>query len=400
MGKFIDLTGRRVGKLTVLRPLHKNKWGDTIWECQCDCGNIHNVDGISLRGESVKSCGCSKREFLKAVPHAPFKDETGNIYGSLKALKRVGSDPKGHALWLCQCICGQQTIVTGDNLRGGTSSCGCQKASKGEIKIFNLLSKYGIPFTYENRGFKISGSKQPTRFDFYVDNSYFIEHDGEIHYINTCSDWWEENQFKQGQERDKLKTQWCLDNNITLIRIPYTKYKSLKIQDLLNIEGNPFIVVDAKSYKEFELKEVKSPNQLPQKKYIISKNILQYDLNGNFIKEWDSIENILKEIDSDNHYNIIDVCNGKGKSFKGFQWRWKGDDLPILKLNRTNILTIYKAYDKVSYQKVLELNRKELKEQFPTYDLATIDGVCKRKKSQLSYKGYIWRYSFDCLDME
>lgn len=33
MGKFIDLAGRRVGKLTVLRPLHKNKWGDTIWEC-------------------------------------------------------------------------------------------------------------------------------------------------------------------------------------------------------------------------------------------------------------------------------------------------------------------------------------------------------------------------------
>lgn len=52
-------------------------------------------------------------------------DETGNQYGYLTVLERAGSK-SGKAAWRCKCDCGNETVVTGDNLRQGkTISCGC-----------------------------------------------------------------------------------------------------------------------------------------------------------------------------------------------------------------------------------------------------------------------------------
>lgn len=56
-----------------------------------------------------------------------FKDETNNVYGHLTAL-RVSHKEHGRYFWLCQCDCGQQSIVDGNHLRTGhTTSCGCRK---------------------------------------------------------------------------------------------------------------------------------------------------------------------------------------------------------------------------------------------------------------------------------
>ncbi len=53
----------------------------------------------------------------------PFKDVTGHVFGRLTALSRA---THRRVAWLCQCACGQQTIVTGDKLSNGhTQSCGC-----------------------------------------------------------------------------------------------------------------------------------------------------------------------------------------------------------------------------------------------------------------------------------
>lgn len=63
-------------------------------------------------------------------------DETGNQYGRLKVIQRAGSlkgisesgKQRTRALWLCQCSCGNTSIVTGKNLRNhNTKSCGCLK---------------------------------------------------------------------------------------------------------------------------------------------------------------------------------------------------------------------------------------------------------------------------------
>jgi hypothetical protein len=59
--KFIDQTGRRFGKLVVLRrSTERNKHMGIKWVCLCDCGNEH----LALTGhlqskiKPLSSCGC------------------------------------------------------------------------------------------------------------------------------------------------------------------------------------------------------------------------------------------------------------------------------------------------------------------------------------------------------
>lgn len=62
MGKFIDLSGQKYGKLTVIKRLQNNTHKGSVWLCKCDCGNIVNVWGNCLRSGNTKSCGCLRKE--------------------------------------------------------------------------------------------------------------------------------------------------------------------------------------------------------------------------------------------------------------------------------------------------------------------------------------------------
>jgi len=60
----------------------------------------------------------------------PIKNLSGKTFGRLKVSKFSGYR-SGRTLWLCQCKCGRQALVTGNMLnRGDTKSCGCLKAEK------------------------------------------------------------------------------------------------------------------------------------------------------------------------------------------------------------------------------------------------------------------------------
>jgi hypothetical protein len=66
-------------------------------------------------------------------------------------------------------------------------------------------------------------------------NKYLIEFDGEQHHNqNSKFD------YEYTHKHDLIKSQWCKDNNIPLIRIPYTHYDNLCIEDLL-LETSQFI---------------------------------------------------------------------------------------------------------------------------------------------------------------
>jgi len=58
MGKVIDETGNRYGRLTVLEQFFDAEESKAQWICKCDCGNETLVRGDSLRSGSTKSCGC------------------------------------------------------------------------------------------------------------------------------------------------------------------------------------------------------------------------------------------------------------------------------------------------------------------------------------------------------
>ena len=62
MGKFIDLTGMKFNRLTVLKRVENTKDGHARWLCRCSCGNECVVIGKHLRSGAIQSCGCLGRE--------------------------------------------------------------------------------------------------------------------------------------------------------------------------------------------------------------------------------------------------------------------------------------------------------------------------------------------------
>lgn len=122
MSSLVDLTGQRFGRLVVIEQAERDKRGQVLWTCQCDCGSQCVVLGVSLRSEKTKSCGCFQRESARDNG----KDITGQRFGRLVVIGRAGHSKNRRVLWNCQCDCGQRRVVAGVSLRrGDTKSCGC-----------------------------------------------------------------------------------------------------------------------------------------------------------------------------------------------------------------------------------------------------------------------------------
>lgn len=62
MVALIDLTGQRFGKLTVVRRAENTKTGQAQWLCRCDCGNEIVVRRGNLQSGNTETCGCSKNK--------------------------------------------------------------------------------------------------------------------------------------------------------------------------------------------------------------------------------------------------------------------------------------------------------------------------------------------------
>lgn len=114
-------------------------------------------------------------------------------------------------------------------LHGGTLSCGCLK-SKGEKKVGLLLQKIDIQFKKEKTFNDCVNPKtgHKLRFDFYLpDYNTCIEYDGTTHYGTTNGGWQTPENFSFIRYSDYIKNQYCENNNIKLIRIPYWDYDNL-----------------------------------------------------------------------------------------------------------------------------------------------------------------------------
>ena len=229
-----DEVGNRYGKLIVLYRTDDLRQGEARWHCKCDCGRECDVSGIHLRNHSVQSCGCLRIETGKENGI----DETGHVYGKLTVLYKSKKTDGTHLFWHCRCECGNECDVNGTYLRTGVSTnCGCER-SVGELKINNILKENNINFKREYTFPDLLGDGGGRlRFDFGILNQndelqYLIEFDGIQHFQTECFGM-DKEKFDILKKYDKIKNEYCKKNNIILIRIPYTKLKSLTLQDLI-----------------------------------------------------------------------------------------------------------------------------------------------------------------------
>lgn len=75
MGKIIDISGKKYGKLTCLEQMKERKKGHVVWKFKCECGNVVEARGIDVRQGKTVSCGCfQKSQSTKANKGVSPKD--------------------------------------------------------------------------------------------------------------------------------------------------------------------------------------------------------------------------------------------------------------------------------------------------------------------------------------
>ena len=68
MGTFIDMTGKRYGRLTAIKKTDmRASNGDVMWLFKCDCGNEIIIKGASVRSGLTRSCGCYHFECARKI---------------------------------------------------------------------------------------------------------------------------------------------------------------------------------------------------------------------------------------------------------------------------------------------------------------------------------------------
>lgn len=132
-----------------------------------------------------------------------------------------------HSKLLWECENKHQWLAKPYLVKNLNTWCPICKESKGEkiIKIF-LINK-NILFEREKKFIDCIGLKQQLPFDFYLSNfNICIEYDGKQHSMPVnfygCSNESAEKSFMELKLTDNIKTEYCINNNIKLIRIPYT----------------------------------------------------------------------------------------------------------------------------------------------------------------------------------
>lgn len=154
-----------------------------------------------------------------------FREEMKHISPDIQITGEYGGSEK-HVE--CKClICQHVWHPIGRSLKSGQGCPACSM-SKGERCILKILNNYNIPFLSQHT-FKDCSYIGKLKFDFYLpDHNILIEYDGEQHFFpvdfaNKGQEWAIQ-KYEQIKMRDKMKDDYCANNNIRLIRIPYTEF--------------------------------------------------------------------------------------------------------------------------------------------------------------------------------
>lgn len=70
-----DLTGEKLGRLTVIGRQQRSKGRAVFWQCVCDCGKSVVVCESHLKG-GVRSCGCLKKEHIRDSKYKEIPPKT------------------------------------------------------------------------------------------------------------------------------------------------------------------------------------------------------------------------------------------------------------------------------------------------------------------------------------
>lgn len=194
------------------------------------CNNIYEVTpNMFQQGYRCPYCAGNHKKNTKEFKELLF-NLVGNEYSLIGTYKNSLTKVK-----IKHNKCNNTYEVTPNNFLNRDNRCPyCKQRSKGETKIRNYLNSNKYSFE-EQYSFKDCKYKGLLYYDFKVNlNNTFIliEYDGIQHFKETKK--FGNDRLEIQKIRDRIKDDYCLNNNIKLIRIPYYNYNN--IEEILNEE--------------------------------------------------------------------------------------------------------------------------------------------------------------------
>jgi Zn ribbon nucleic-acid-binding protein len=201
------------------------------------CGHTWSITPRSfLNGTRCPMCSCKKP--MKTTEQ--FKKEVYDLVGDEYTVLEdyLGADTK---IKMRHNSCGHIWNITPAHFLSNRRCPICTK-SKGEQNIAKYLQTNNINYIQE---YRLTDCKNKTGyilpFDFYLpDYNLLIEYDGEQHFEPVTFGGIPQEKalknFKKQEIRDKIKNDYCILNNLPLLRIPYWEFNN--IEEILNNKLN------------------------------------------------------------------------------------------------------------------------------------------------------------------
>lgn len=217
------------------------------------CGLVYDTRPADFtRGHGCPDCAYNTRSTKIGVsqrtPLSEVKKSIKNILGDEYVVLTKDEDYKGNRQHIIvkHLVCGTEYTPRYSDIQSkhnGCPNCYSVKRSYYEKVInemlkdnFNLNINEDYYYGYTNSGAYYKGK---LHLDFFLPKyNVAIEYDGKQHYV-PVKFFGGEDSLKLIQTRDKVKNEYCLQNNISLYRIPYTiNHKEEILEELHKILDN------------------------------------------------------------------------------------------------------------------------------------------------------------------
>lgn len=221
-------------------PIDKYTNNRTRMQCYDKDGYI-----VKLSLDSLGRCNSYHKFAPKSNPENFIHN--AKIYGIEQGFESIPLDfypskTPNHTMLRCRCGCGKIFDVDFGSWRiGAKTRCNdcVNKISNIEKAVKDYLDGNDIKYDWQHR-FEDCRDKRKLPFDFYLlDYNICIEVDGEQHFHdgNQYVKYYR-SPFEDRIKKDKIKTDYCENHGIKLIRLRYNVIRTGSFKNILNKELN------------------------------------------------------------------------------------------------------------------------------------------------------------------